>query len=145
MLDASMTTPALLFPAISLLLLAYTNRFLTIGQLTRSLYKQKQNNEETIDNLDEQLRNMSMRISLIRWMQAFGVMSFMICTLSMGALMMQLSDLGFWLLACSIGLLFISLCISLHEVLISGYALRAQLRHLEAKPKPRRPGKNVIT
>ncbi len=131
MLDATMTTPALLFPAISLLLLAYTNRFLTIGQLTRSLYKQKQEGGGPIDNLDEQLTNMRRRIGLIRWMQAFGVMSFMSCTLSMGMLMMQQSLLGFWLLAASVAMLFISLCISLQEILISGYALKAQLRALE--------------
>ncbi|WP_372971143.1 DUF2721 domain-containing protein, partial [Marinobacter sp.] len=33
----TLTTPALLFPAISLLLLAYTNRFLVLAQLIRQL------------------------------------------------------------------------------------------------------------
>lgn len=38
-MEISLTTPALLFPAISLLLLAYTNRFLTLAGLIRNLYK----------------------------------------------------------------------------------------------------------
>jgi Protein of unknown function (DUF2721). len=37
-MEINLTTPALLFPAISLLLLAYTSRFLALAALMRELH-----------------------------------------------------------------------------------------------------------
>ena len=37
-MELSINTPALLFPAITLLMLAYTNRFLALASLVRSLH-----------------------------------------------------------------------------------------------------------
>lgn len=127
----NISTPALIFPAISLLLLAYTNRFLTIGQLIRSLYKQLNESEEGIKNLEKQLIHLRGRIFLIRMMQAFGVAAFMACTASMAMLLAGWTQTGFVTLALSIILLFVSLCISLIEILQSGYALNIQLQNLE--------------
>ncbi|WP_119395115.1 DUF2721 domain-containing protein [Salinibius halmophilus] len=127
----NISTPALIFPAISLLLLAYTNRFLTIGQLIRSLYKQLNESEEGIKNLEKQLLHLRGRIFLIRMMQAFGVGAFMACTASMAALLIGWTQTGFVILTASIVMLFVSLCISLVEILQSGYALNIQLQNLE--------------
>lgn len=127
----NISTPALIFPAISLLLLAYTNRFLTIGQLIRSLYKQLADREEGIKNLQKQLIHLRGRIFLIRMMQAFGVGAFMMCTASMAFLLIGFTQSGFVALTASIVLLFLSLCISLIEILQSGYALNIQLQNLE--------------
>lgn len=41
-MELTLTTPALLFPALSLLLLAYTSRFLTLANLIRELHRRYQ-------------------------------------------------------------------------------------------------------
>ena len=83
-MEISLTTPALLFPAISLLMLAYTNRFLTIATIIRNLHDRYRN--EANDNLLGQIANLRYRIYLIRNMQIFGVLSLLFCVISMFAL-----------------------------------------------------------
>tara|TARA_B100000745_G_scaffold143712_1_gene94002 strand:- start:881 stop:1279 length:399 start_codon:yes stop_codon:yes gene_type:complete len=123
------TTPALLFPAISLLLLAYTNRFLVIAQLIRSLYKQLNESQEQI--MREQIDHLRQRISMIRQMQAWGVGAFICCTLSMMMLFVEYDRMGSYFFGASLVMLLISLVYSLYEIMISGYALNIQLKHLE--------------
>lgn len=58
--ELNLTTPTLLFSAVSLILLAYTNRFLSYAQLVRTLKEQYlQNHSEItaaqIDNLRKRL------------------------------------------------------------------------------------------
>lgn len=74
-MELTLTTPALLFPAISLLLLAYTNRFLTLAALTRDLYARYRAEPDT--RVKGQLINLRYRIGIIRNMQIFGVSSFL--------------------------------------------------------------------
>ncbi|MEZ4728377.1 MAG: DUF2721 domain-containing protein [Caldilineaceae bacterium] len=78
-MELTLTTPALLFPAISLLLLAYTNRFLTLAALMRELYASHRNQPDP--NVKRQLANLRYRIVLIRNMQVCGVASFFLCVL----------------------------------------------------------------
>ena len=125
----NLTTPALLFPAISLLLLAYTNRFLVIAQLIRSLYKQ--NDEDPNADIRKQILHLRVRIIAIRRMQVAGVSSFIVCVLTMGALFVGWELAANILFAVSLVLLVISLCFSLYEVHISGQALNLQLKNLE--------------
>ena len=66
----TLTTPALLFPAISLLLLAYTNRFLVLAQLIRELNARE--GEQIRPFVIEQILNLKKRIRLIRSMQFWG-------------------------------------------------------------------------
>ncbi|WP_320824196.1 DUF2721 domain-containing protein [Reinekea sp.] len=124
----SLTTPALLFPAISLLLLAYTNRFLVITQLIRSLYKQNDDNP----NLDirKQILHLRVRIIAIRRMQVAGISAFILCVVSMFAIFIQQLYFANILFAASLLLLLLSLVISLYEVQISGQALQLQLKNL---------------
>ena len=125
----TITTPALLFPAISLLLLAYTNRFLVLAQLIRSLFSQL--NETKEHHMKDQILHLRKRIRLIRWMQSMGVMAFLACVLSMGALLLDWQLCGKLLFGLSLVLLFVSLLISLIEIHISGTALSIQLNNLE--------------
>ena len=125
----SLTTPALLFPAISLLLLAYTNRFLVIAQLIRSLYKQ--NDEDPSADIRKQIMHLRLRIVIIRCMQVAGVMSFIICVLTMFALFFSWFLVAKVLFALSLILLLLSLLFCLYEVQISGQALNLQLKNLE--------------
>ena len=127
----NLTTPALLFPAISLLLLAYTNRFLVIAQLIRSLYKQ--HNEDPDTDIRKQILHLRVRIDAIRRMQVAGVCAFIFCVFTMFALYMHWQQLAHWVFALSLILLLISLCFSLYEVQISGQALNLQLKNLEQR------------
>jgi len=129
----NITTPALLFPAISLLLLAYTNRFLVIAQLIRSLYKQ--NKEDPDRDLREQILHLRVRIEAIRRMQVLGVLSFILCVLAMFFLFLEWSAWGTGFFAASLVFLVASLGFSLYEVQISGQALNLQLKGLELPPK----------
>ncbi|TCS41359.1 DUF2721 domain-containing protein [Reinekea marinisedimentorum] len=125
----TLTTPALLFPAISLLLLAYTNRFLVIAQLIRSLYKQNVENPDM--DIHKQIIHLRRRILAIRRMQVAGISSFIFCVLSMFAIYIQQMVVAHIVFGGSLVLLLISLCFSLYEVQISGQALNLQLKNLE--------------
>ena len=81
-MELSINTPALLFPAISLLMLAYTNRFLALASLIRNLHSQY-NEHSDKEGLFRQIKNLRLRLRQIRLMQAFGVMSLFLCVLSM--------------------------------------------------------------
>ncbi|PCI21574.1 MAG: II family cellulose-binding protein [SAR324 cluster bacterium] len=126
----SFTTPALLFPAISLLLLAYTNRFLVLAQLIRQL--NGANKEEMREIILRQLSNLRKRLLLIKLMQTFGVVSFLLCTFSMLSLFLEVDLVGKWLFGMSLITLSISLLFSLYEVVISMDAINAELENIES-------------
>lgn len=123
------STPALLFPAISLLLLAYTNRFLVIAQLIRTLHKQNKTDPDL--DVQNQIVHLRTRILAIRRMQVAGISSFILCVLTMLILFMQLNILANIMFVASLLLLLISLSFSLYEVQISGQALNMQLKNIE--------------
>lgn len=124
------TTPALLFPAISLLLLAYTNRFLTLAQLIRQLAGSA---PQDMPLARAQVPGLKLRISLIRFMQTFAVISFLLCALAMLAIFLAHASLGHWLFGLSIVTLAISLVLSLIEVVISTQALSVVVADLERR------------
>ena len=128
-MDVSLTTPALLFPAISLLLLAYTNRFLTIAGLIRSLYKVYKENPN--ENIKAQIANLKRRVNLIRNMQIFGILSLFLCVLSMFLIYEELRFYGSLIFGISLVLLMISLVLSIIEIQISVKALNLQLEDME--------------
>lgn len=128
-MEITLTTPALLFPAISLLLLAYTNRFLALANLIRDLHARYKASPDRI--LMAQLANLRYRVVLIRNMQVFGVGSFFLCVLCMLVLFAGQTWLGEWIFAASLLLLMISLGLSLREVQISVDALNYRLSDLE--------------
>lgn len=125
----SMTTPALLFPAISLLFLAYTNRFLVLAQLIRELNQRE--GDSVRDLARRQIANLRKRIVLIRAMQRYGVLSFVFCTLSMFCLFMSWLTAGKLLFVISLISLLVSLLYSLYEIQISCDAINIELESLE--------------
>ncbi|KZN59006.1 DUF2721 domain-containing protein [Pseudoalteromonas luteoviolacea] len=128
----TLTTPGLLFPAISLLLLAYTNRFLVLAQLIRELNARE---GDTLRSLVvQQINNLKKRIKLIRLMQVWGVFSFLLCTLSMFALFIEVNLLGIVLFGASLCCLVASLMLSLYEIHISCDAIEIELNNIEKKP-----------
>jgi hypothetical protein len=132
-MEISLTTPALLFPAISLLMLAYTNRFLTIATIIRNLHDRYRN--EASDNLLGQIANLRYRTYLIRNMQIAGVLSLLFCVISMFALFAGWIVVGQWSFAIALVLMMISMAISLRELQISVGALDLLLMELEQEER----------
>jgi Zn-dependent membrane protease YugP len=124
-----LTTPALLFPAISLLLLAFTNRFLALAALIRELHARYQDEPDEITL--RQLSSLRYRVILIRNMQAFGVASILLCTLCMLVLFAGWTEIGQWIFAASLTFMVISLAISFREIQISVDALEMRLSDIE--------------
>jgi len=127
-MEIEISTPALLFPAISLLLLAYTNRFLTTGQLIRSISRQAK--EQKNQDLSGQIQNLKKRLELTKWMQFFGVVSMLMCTISMFSLFLGYYPFGKNIFGLSLLTMCLSLIISLWEVYISSNALNLELEDL---------------
>jgi hypothetical protein len=126
-------TPALLFSATSLILLAYTNRFLTIATIVRSL-KKKYDEAENKSILLE-IKNLNLRITLIRYMQMFGVLSLFLSVFAMLLLFLEQQIEGIYLFGMSLLSLLISLAVSFWEISISVNALRLHLSDLADKKK----------
>jgi hypothetical protein len=127
-MELTLTTPALLFPAISLLLLAYTNRFLSLAALMRELYAAHQSRPDP--KIKGQLANLRYRIVIIRNMQVCGVSSFFFCVLCMFLLFAGQPTFGKWVFGGSLVLLLVSLALSLREIQVSIGALTLQLDDL---------------
>jgi hypothetical protein len=129
MLQLSLTTPALLFSSISLIMLAYTNRFLAYASLIRTLHSEyKQHNDRL---LKEQIVNLRKRLYLTRSMQIFGILSLLLCVLSMFLLYVKLDFLAVWLFGIALLSLLISLGLLIWEIQISVKALEHHLKDLE--------------
>ncbi|MFQ3218076.1 MAG: hypothetical protein ACI8R9_001053 [Paraglaciecola sp.] len=126
----TLTTPAMLFPAISLLLLAYTNRFLTLASTIRNL-----DLSHDPENTQAQINNLRERIQLIKRMQEAGVMSFFLCVLSMLAIYAQYQAIGGAIFAASLVLLLYSLLESVREIRISVKALDVYLSNFNLQRK----------
>jgi len=127
----NISTPALLFPAVSLLLLAYTNRFLAVANLIRLLSRQIKSKDNC--DVNEQIKNLKNRLELTKWMQFFGVVSILLCTVSMFLLLENINYLGERVFALSLWSMCISLVLSLWEVYISTNALNMELKDLNDK------------
>ena len=134
-MELSINTPALLFPAISLLMLAYTNRFLALASLIRSLhsaYKDHTNKEGVL----QQIQNLRLRLRLIRQMQGFGVLSLFLCVLSMFFVYEGFSRVASYTFAVSLVCMLVSLFLSLTEINISTKALEIELSDMEELQEP---------
>jgi uncharacterized membrane protein len=130
-LEISINTPALLFPAITLLMLAYTNRFLGLATLIRNLHaKYKQINEER-EVIHKQIRNLKRRLVLVKQMQACGIISFFLCVLSMLFIYFRLETVATGMFGLSLIFLLLSLALSLNEIYISTGALDIELKDME--------------
>ncbi|MBC7876380.1 MAG: DUF2721 domain-containing protein [Anaerolineales bacterium] len=132
-MDITLTTPALLFPTVSLLMLAYTNRFLTLASIIRNLHARYENDDDEI--LLGQIANLRYRIHLIRNMQIAGVLSLLFCVVSMFALFAGWLMGGQWSFAIALILMIVSLGLSLRELQVSVGALDLLLTDLEQHEK----------
>ena len=75
--ELTLTTPSILFSAISLIMLAYTNRFLAYATVIRSLKIEHESNPTAVTA--RQIENIRKRLYITRSMQLFGVLSLLLC------------------------------------------------------------------
>ena len=130
-MEITLATPALLFPAASLLMLAYTNRFLGLAGLIRGLAERYSSSADR--RIIGQIANLRHRLALIRRMQAFGVASIFVCVACMFALFAGSETAGKVLFGASLVLLLVSLGLSFREIQLSTNALDIELSALAAK------------
>lgn len=128
-MELNMTTPALLFPAISLLLLAYTNRFLTIANLIRQLHSSYHAHPHPV--ILGQIQNLRKRVNLIKNMQTYGIISLLLSVVCMFQIYAGYVTAGDITLGLSLILLIISLALSVQEILISVTSLNILLSDIE--------------
>jgi glucose uptake protein GlcU len=130
----TLTTPALLFSAISLLLLAYTNRFLAIASLVRSLHAKYKESQNYL--IIGQIDNLKKRINLIRSMQIYGLASLLLCVACMFLVYIEWQMIAEIIFGIALVLLIISLTISIWEINISVKALNLHISDLEEVSRP---------
>jgi Protein of unknown function (DUF2721) len=134
MIDININTPALLFPAITLLMLAYTNRFLSLATLVRKLHEEY-NRGEKEKNILSQIKNIRSRINLIRYMQSLGVLSFLCCVLCMYTIYRGWPMIANVIFAASLLSLILSILLSLVEINKSTKAIELVLSDIEELDK----------
>jgi hypothetical protein len=131
-MELTLTTPSLLFPALSLLMLAYTNRFLGLASVIRNLHAQYEKKPDLV--VRGQIENLRRRLLLTRNMQACGALSILCCVLCMCVLFLGWHLAGVLFFVAALGLLALSLALSFVEIQISVQALNLLLRRFDDEP-----------
>ena len=131
--NLEISTPALLFPAISLLFLSYTNRFLHLAALIRKLHEDWQLRRD--ETLLAQIDNIRKRLKLIRWMQLLGAVSLLLCVISMVAVIAEKQSIAMPSFVVALVMMALSLMALIVEIFVSGGALAILLAQI-GKDKP---------
>ena len=127
--ELTLTTPALLFSAISLIMLAYTNRFLAYAAVIRNLHAKFLERQE--ESLLRQIQNLKLRLNLTRWMQLFGITSLLFCVLTMFLIYINYHTIAVYVFGFALILLIISLALLIKEIQISAQALQHHIADIE--------------
>jgi hypothetical protein len=131
--ELTLTTPALLFSAISLIMLAYTNRFLAYAAIIRNLRDQYLEQHDT--SILRQINNLKLRVKLTRYMQIAGITSLLFCVLTMFLIYIQYNSIAIWAFGLGLILLIVSLLFLIWEIQISAQALQHHLSDIEGNLK----------
>ncbi|MDT8424861.1 MAG: DUF2721 domain-containing protein [Methyloprofundus sp.] len=129
-MEVTITTPALLFPAISVLFLAYANRYLAIAKRTRELHSLYNKTQSFFAK--KQVESLRKRIRLIIAMQLFAVMGIICCVLTMGLVFFGLQLMATYAFLIGMLLIVFSLLISMWELMISTQSLNIELENIES-------------
>ena len=127
--ELTLTTPALLFSAISLIMLAYTNRFLAYASVIRNLHAIYLERKEA--SLLRQINNLKKRLNLTKYMQIFGISSLLFCVVTMFLIYVHLNAAAIWVFGFALILLIISLALLIKEIQISTQALQHHIADIE--------------
>ncbi len=134
-MELSVNIPALLFPAISLIMLAYTNRFLALSNRVRVLHDKYQQQEQRLV-IFGQIKNLKYRIKLIQRMQTYGVASLLLSLLSMFFIFIQFQGIAKFIFAISLITFSVSIFLSLIEIRLSTKAIELELSDMEGLEDP---------
>ena len=132
-MELPVSTYALLFPAVSLLFLSYTNRFLHLSALIRKLYSDWTHNHDGL--ILAQISNLRRRLTLIRGMQFLGGICLLLCVAAMLLTIAQMHEVALTLFVIALSFMATSLFGLIIEIWISGGALRIMLKALEESQK----------
>lgn len=132
-MELSLSIPALLFPAISLTMLAYNARYLAIAALIRQLHQKYQETESK--SVELQVQKLRKRLTIIKNMQATAIVSFILAVSSMALIYFEFSAIAHLIFAISLFALMVSLVLSLIEVQLSTKALSIQLEDMSSLKK----------
>lgn len=135
--ELTLITPTFLFSAISLLLLAYTNRFLSYAQLVRTLKDRYMEDHSALTHA--QIMNLRRRLYLTKNMQLLGVASLLLCVITMFLIYVGLQQISAFVFGFALLLLIISLGLSVMEIRISAKSLEIYLSDMEKNGKAANP------
>ena len=127
--ELTLITPSVLFSAVSLILLAYTNRFLAYAQLVRTLKDRYEQDRSAVTQA--QIENLRKRLNLSRLMQVFGTVSLFLCVVTMFVIYIGLSLTAVWIFGLALLALIVSLALSIWEIIISSRALELYLGNMK--------------
>jgi hypothetical protein len=135
-MDISINTPALLFPAISLVMLAYTNRFLALSNRVRSLHDRYLENKEENKTVHAQIKSLRYRLKLIKHMQGLGILTFIAAIFCIFLLYIDEKFVGNIFFAASLLAFTASLIFSFIEIMMSNKAIELELSDMEGLENP---------
>jgi Na+/H+-translocating membrane pyrophosphatase len=142
-MELTLTTPALLFPTVSLILLAFTNRFLAVAALIRKLANDYHTKEDK--RIADQIQNLRIRLRLIRDMQMLSIVALFLSVLSMFFLFNGQGEIAKYVFGAALISLMISLGMCLREIQISTRALSIQLKDIGEEAKLWDPLKDLVS
>lgn len=129
--ELTLITPTFLFSAVSLILLAYTNRFLAYTSLVRNLKVKYMENKSSVTKAE--IENLKKRLKLTRLMQLYGVASLLLCVATMFLIYIGLQTVSVVIFAVALLFLITSLALSVWEINISSKSIQIHLSDMEAK------------
>ena len=135
-MELTLSTPALLFSTVSLLMIAFTNRFLAIANLTRDLHSKFKINPEAV--FVDQIKNLHARLRLIRTIQVLAVLSLLLSSICMLFLLESKNDLARPFFVSALVFQIAALALSVIEISISIKALKIELQDMEEQLGKRR-------
>ncbi len=135
-MDISINTPALLFPAISLVMLAYTNRFLALSNRVRSLHDKYLDTKEENKTIHAQIKSLRYRLKLIKHMQSLGILTFIAAIFCIFLLYIDEKFVANIFFAVSLLAFTASLIFSFIEIMMSNKAIELELSDMEGLENP---------
>lgn len=130
-MEITINTPALLFPAITFLMLVYGNRFLALANLVRNLHERYNKSPEDRKSIIKQIKNLRTRLTMIKFMQFLSVCSFLLCMICIYQIFINHHRTAHWLFATSLFFIMLSMVLSILEIQISTVALEHELSDME--------------
>ena len=129
--ELTLITPTFLFSAVSLILLAYTNRFLAYTSLVRNLKVKYMENKSSVTKAE--IENLKKRLKLTRLMKSYGVASLLLCVATMFLIYIGSQTVSVVIFAVALLFLITSLALSVWEINISSKSIQIHLSDMEAK------------